>query len=126
MTAPEISPVELRDRLAQPDSPWLIVDCRTDDERALAHVPGSMWIPLHELELRLDELEPYRDRPIAVMCHHGRRSMRAAELLRRSGFGQVWSVAGGIDAWSRTVDPAVPRYEHRMGQWRRLDPGTAG
>jgi len=44
------------------------------------------------------------------MCHHGQRSQRALELLRQSGFGNVKNLRGGIDAWSREVDPAVARY----------------
>jgi rhodanese-related sulfurtransferase len=45
-----------------------------------------------------------------LYCHHGQRSQRALEFLRRSGFERLKNLRGGIDAWSREVDPAVPRY----------------
>ena len=47
---------------------------------------------------------------IVLYCHHGQRSMRALELLHRSGFRKLKNLRGGIDAWSREVDPTVPRY----------------
>jgi len=51
-----------------------------------------------------------RDREIAVLCHSGRRSARVAEFLTANGFENVVNVRGGIDAWSREIDPAVARY----------------
>ncbi len=44
------------------------------------------------------------------MCHSGVRSMAVARYLQDEGFAQVFNLAGGIDAWSREVDPTVPRY----------------
>jgi rhodanese-related sulfurtransferase len=54
------------------------------------------------------ELDP--DRPIVVLCHHGQRSLSVAMWLREQGFDHAQSLAGGIDAWSRTIDPTIPRY----------------
>ncbi|MGD8425918.1 MAG: rhodanese-like domain-containing protein, partial [Gammaproteobacteria bacterium] len=51
-----------------------------------------------------------RDRDIIVMCHHGARSFQVAVFLKHSGFETVINLAGGIDAWSREVDPDVPLY----------------
>jgi rhodanese-related sulfurtransferase len=50
------------------------------------------------------------DQPIAVMCHHGARSLSVANWLREKGFAKAQSVTGGIDLWSRTIDPTIPRY----------------
>ncbi|MGH7753968.1 MAG: rhodanese-like domain-containing protein [Gemmatimonadales bacterium] len=47
---------------------------------------------------------------MVTYCHHGVRSRHAAELLRAAGFASVRSLRGGIDAWSREVNPSVPRY----------------
>jgi rhodanese-related sulfurtransferase len=55
-------------------------------------------------------LAAHRDRRIVVHCHHGGRSLRVANWLRGQGFEQAQSMAGGIDAWSTEIDPAVPRY----------------
>src|SRR5437588_25236 len=54
------------------------------------------------------ELEP--DRDVVVICHHGARSMQAGMFLEKQGFSRVHNLVGGIDAWARTVDPAVPLY----------------
>ena len=50
------------------------------------------------------------DAPIVVLCHHGARSLSVTMWLRNQGFDQAQSLAGGIDAWSRTIDPTIPRY----------------
>lgn len=56
----------------------------------------------------LDRLDP--DRPVVALCHHGMRSLRVAAFLRQNGFAQAVSLAGGIDAWARQIDPAMARY----------------
>ena len=48
--------------------------------------------------------------PIAVLCHHGARSMQVAAFLVQQGFGHVANISGGINAWSSQVDAAVPTY----------------
>ncbi len=85
-----------------------LLDVRTAEELAEAALPGALHIPLHELPARHAELP--RDKPIAVLCHHGVRSETAARFLDKTGFADSMSVAGGIDAYSLTVDPALPRY----------------
>jgi len=45
-----------------------------------------------------------------IYCHTGVRSVYAAAFLQQQGFEEVYSMAGGIDAWSTQVDPAVARY----------------
>ena len=65
-------------------------------------------IPMNEIPARLAELDPAR--PVACLCHHGARSQRVAAFLAQQGFAEVANVAGGIDAWSATREPAVPRY----------------
>ena len=90
--------------------PFVLVDCREPDEHAIAHIAGARLIPLSELVARLAELEPFRDRELAVHCHHGGRSLKAARWLREQGFSRASSMAGGIDAWSLEIDPTVPRY----------------
>ena len=67
-------------------------------------------IPLDELAGRVGELEEWRGQEVVVHCHHGGRSEKACRVLRDAGFGQVSSLDGGIEAWSVTVDPEVPRY----------------
>ena len=85
-----------------------LVDVRTDQEREIARIGGARHIPATELERRLAELDP--DDRIVIHCHKGPRSTRATHLLRAAGYPRVYNLAGGIDAWSREVDPQVPRY----------------
>jgi rhodanese-related sulfurtransferase len=65
-------------------------------------------IPMHTVPMRLQELKA--DQPVAVLCHHGGRSMQVAAFLVQQGFSHVANVAGGIHAWSTQVDASVPTY----------------
>ncbi|MFZ0593582.1 MAG: rhodanese-like domain-containing protein, partial [Bryobacteraceae bacterium] len=47
---------------------------------------------------------------LIVYCHHGVRSLQVVSWLRENGVESCYSLAGGIDRWSREVDPSVPRY----------------
>jgi len=85
-----------------------LLDVRLAEELEEAALDGALHIPLHELPARHAELP--RDKPIAVLCHHGVRSETAARFLDKAGFADTLSVEGGIDAYSLTVDPALPRY----------------
>jgi len=87
-----------------------LLDVRDDDEYAKARIDGSVLVPLSELEARLAELEDWRDRRIVAHCYKGTRSASACKLLLAAGFADVSNLIGGIDAWSLTVDPEVPRY----------------
>ncbi len=85
-----------------------VVDVREPWEAEVAKIAGTQLIPLSEFAARAKSLP--RDKPILIYCHHGGRSMQATQWLRRNGYQDVANVAGGIDAWSREIDPAVPRY----------------
>jgi len=92
------------------DESFLLLDVREPAEYERARIEGAELVPLGQLEARLDALAPWRERPVVVHCWTGGRSARACRLLQQHGFADVWNLAGGIDAWSLTVDPAVPRY----------------
>jgi len=111
----QLWPLDLRDRLGAGE-PLALLDVREDDERAYAAIapaPGvvDLHVPLGEVATRLDEVEDAaRGRSLVVYCHHGQRSMVAAAWLSRRGIADVHNLEGGIDAWSRRVDPSVRRY----------------
>jgi rhodanese-related sulfurtransferase len=90
--------------------PMYLLDVREPGEHATAALPGSVLVPLNELAARPGDLRVPAGVRVVVYCHHGIRSRLAAALLERQGFADVVSLAGGIDAWSLRVDPAVPRY----------------
>jgi rhodanese-related sulfurtransferase len=108
MTEPfEIDTLTLKERL-EGDNPPAVLDVREPWELEIASLEGALSIPLGELTSRAAELP--RDRPLAVMCHHGGRSAQATAWLRNQGFDRATNVAGGIDAWARTIDPTLSRY----------------
>ena len=95
------------DALLRSGADVTLLDVREPWEAEIAALPGAVLIPLGELPDRVGELDP--DREVIAYCHGGVRSLRAAGVLQDAGL-KVRSMAGGIDAWSRTVDPDVPRY----------------
>ncbi|MFO0757931.1 MAG: rhodanese-like domain-containing protein [Byssovorax sp.] len=90
--------------------PVYLLDVRKEWENQTAALPGSVLIPLDELAARADEIEPPPGALVVAYCHHGVRSLSAAALLENIGRPGVASLRGGIDAWSREIDPGVPRY----------------
>src|SRR5262245_65320534 len=100
----QISARELAQHLAN-ERPVLLLDVRRPDEHAFVALPGSVLIPLNELANRLGEVQPAAGAMVVTYCHHGMRSLSAAAILERAGILDVRSLAGGIDAWSREVDP---------------------
>ena len=108
MLDPEITARSLRPAATAAESP-LLLDVREPWEYQTASLPGSILMPMGEVPSRAHaELDP--DAPIVVMCHHGARSLSVAMWLRDQGFTHAQSLAGGIDAWSRPIDPEIPRY----------------
>ena len=103
---PQITPAELKRRLDAGET-LCVLDVREPHEYARAHIGGTL-IPLNDLPQRLHELD--RAQEIVVHCKMGGRSQKAAEFLAQAGFTRLHNLAGGIQAWSETVDPAVPKY----------------
>jgi adenylyltransferase/sulfurtransferase len=103
---PQLAVKELKRRI-DAGEPAYILDVREPWEYKIAQIGGKL-IPMNEIPQRIAEID--RDREIIVHCHHGVRSQRVAEFLQQSGFQRVVNLAGGIDAWSREVDSAVPKY----------------
>lgn len=86
-----------------------LIDVREPWENAIAKIDGCQLIPMGEFAARAhQELDP--DDHMLILCHHGARSLSVTNWLRQQGFDATQSVAGGIEAWSREVDPAIARY----------------
>jgi len=83
------------------------LDVRTPEERAAASIGGTRLLD-QGLAAEIERLP--KDTMLVFHCHHGGRSQAAAEHFRSRGFTNVHNMTGGIDAWSREVDPDVPRY----------------
>ena len=102
--------VEELSEWAREKKSFTLLDVRQPDENATAALPNSQLIPLDELTMRVGEIEQASGVPWVVYCHHGVRSLHAGSWLAGNGFDPVYSLSGGIDAWSQRVDPSVPRY----------------
>jgi adenylyltransferase/sulfurtransferase len=104
---PSVSVQELKRKMDARER-LTLVDVRESWEYEIAQIAGSRLIPLGELEERLTELP--REGILVIQCHSGVRSEQGARLLQQAGFANVYNLEGGIEAWSREVDPTVPRY----------------
>ncbi|MGV8804921.1 MAG: rhodanese-like domain-containing protein [Polaromonas sp.] len=94
----------------------VVLDVREPWELQTASVKAAgftlLAIPMRDIPARLAQLQASlgHEHPIACLCHHGMRSLQVANYLTQSGFGEVVNLQGGIDAWSRELDPSVARY----------------
>lgn len=79
----------------------LLLDVREPAEYAAIHAANAKLIPLGEIGNRLQEIEAYKDKPVAVICRSGRRSAQAVAILQKAGFTQVVNVQGGTNAWEQ-------------------------
>jgi rhodanese-related sulfurtransferase len=86
----------------------VLLDVREPWEYEKARIEGATLMPMRELPSRIGQID--EDKEVVAICHHGGRSMQVAMFLEKQGFKRVHNLVGGIDAWSRTVDPAVPLY----------------
>ncbi len=106
VTIPEISVQDLKAKIDKKEK-FILLDVREPHEYEIAKIPGSTLIPLGALPERYTELD--KSAKLIVHCKMGGRSARAVSLLREKGFDAT-NVAGGINAWSESIDPSVPQY----------------
>jgi len=105
----QIAPQELAAWLADAGrAKPLLLDVREAWEWEAARIEGAQHIPMREVPARLAEID--RNRDVVAVCHHGGRSQQVAMFLEKSGFAKVHNLQGGVDGWSRSVDPSVPLY----------------
>jgi adenylyltransferase/sulfurtransferase len=101
---PEITPTEfekIRDQV-------VLVDVREPHEYEISQISGSKLIPLGELMTRINELDSADQ--IVLQCRTGARSGQAQQLLWDAGYRKTFNMTGGINGYSRDVDPSIPTY----------------
>ncbi len=108
----QISVEQLHQRLSESSERLQLIDVREEQEVAIAHLEGFENLPLSEFaewsSQILTRFDP--DTETLVLCHHGSRSAQMCQWLISQGFTNVKNVAGGIDAYSFTVDSSIPHY----------------
>lgn len=87
-----------------------VLDVRNLEELHIARLGEDIHIPLAELDFRIDELSPYKDRDLVISCRSGIRSARAWHQLRAAGFEKIYNLEGGILAWADHIDTSLPKY----------------
>lgn len=106
----ETSPQEVQRRIDAGEA-LVLIDVREPEEFAITRIEGATLIPMRSIPASVQQLEAKAaEATLVVFCHHGVRSLNVVHWLREQGVPTCQSMAGGIDAWSATVDPSVPRY----------------
>lgn len=86
-----------------------LLDVREPWETEICRIDGALLVPMRDVPAAAASLD--RDEPLVCICHHGARSLQVAQFLEARGVvREIYNLTGGIDAWARTVDPALPRY----------------
>ncbi|HBH54093.1 MAG TPA: rhodanese [Planctomycetaceae bacterium] len=109
LTPIEIDCLSVKQKLDAKE-PFKFIDCREFDEYERVKIEGAELVPMSELAELVGELEPFKNSPLIIHCHHGGRSLRVARWLRNQGFVHAQSMAGGIDKWAQEIDMSLPRY----------------
>lgn len=107
MPIKQLTALELKAKI-QDKAQFILLDVRETYEYEHCHIANSVLIPMNEIPARLRELDI--DQEIVLICHHGTRSMQAANFLAQVGFRHISNLVGGIDAWSIECDSSVLRY----------------
>ncbi len=109
-----ISPHDLKNWLDGESSNPILIDVREENELQIAPFPFEVvHFPLSLSSQWVSDVNEVLDRneSLVVLCHAGVRSWNFASwLLQQNEQLDVWNLEGGIDAWSKDVDPAVPIY----------------
>lgn len=103
-----LTPTELEARLKDEQTAPLLLDVREPWEFEVCHIAGSRHCPMSNIPQAIEELDP--SKPTVVICHHGVRSLQVARFMESKGFGQVFNLEGGVDAWAQEIDPTMARY----------------
>lgn len=103
----EMRSIDVRQAQEMKSRGVLLLDVREPSEYSSGHAPGSVLIPVGQLDQRLKEIQEYRDKPVAVICRSGRRSAAATEILQKAGFTDARNVEGGMIAWEKAGLPIV-------------------
>jgi rhodanese-related sulfurtransferase len=107
----EIGPTDVSDLLERSGGrTFRLIDCREESEWQICRLPDAQLVPLAQFGELASQVFTDTQENIIIYCHHGVRSLRAAEFLRQRGYSHAQSMRGGIDAWSDMVDHGTPRY----------------
>lgn len=102
----EVTAQELVQRQAAGDQ-MLVVDVRSRDEFAAGHVPGAINLPVDTVTGDEPALKDFRQKPVVVYCHSGRRAAMAAKVLEAKGFTRIEHLSGDMQGWGQSGRPVA-------------------
>ncbi|CAK0758576.1 Rhodanese-related sulfurtransferase [Gammaproteobacteria bacterium] len=103
-----LSPMQLKEYLNQARVAPFLLDVREPWEYQVCRLEGAQLLPMRQIPTSYQTLD--KNRETVVICHHGVRSYQVAYFLEHMGFTNVINLTGGVAAWARDVDPAMPVY----------------
>jgi adenylyltransferase/sulfurtransferase len=112
MELPEMTVQELKQLLDSGADDFVLVDVRNPNEYEIAQIPGSVLVPLPDIErgVGVEKVkELLNGHRLIAHCKMGGRSAKALGILKQAGIEGI-NLKGGINAWSLEVDPSVPQY----------------
>ena len=104
MTAIEFSTLLLS------EAPPVMIDVRESHELIHGMIEGAIHIPMNEIPARLEELGPYQNKTVAIICRSGKRSAQVGQFLEHVGFNDVINLEGGMNSWAIDVDTTMSTY----------------
>ena len=94
----EVTPDQLA-HMRRAGEDFLLIDVREREEQAKGTIPGAIGLPRGILEVSIDQITTDKDRKLVLYCGGGGRSALAAVSLKKMGFRNVLSLAGGYGRW---------------------------
>ena len=104
----EITSGELKQMMDTQKDSFFLLDVRSSQEWDICHIENSTLIPLPDLSSHMNEVP--QDKKVITICHTGRRSLTALNLLKDVGISNVQSLKGGVEEWATKIDPNMARY----------------
>jgi rhodanese-related sulfurtransferase len=100
---PSVNTLEATQLINREDA--LMVDVREQAEYAQSHILNARLLPLSQIEVKIGDIDKFKDKPVILYCATGNRSSTAASVLRKGGFSKVFNLSGGFSAWQQAGLP---------------------
>lgn len=102
-----LSPYDATQKMNAGDS--IFLDVRDESEFKGGHLLNARSMPVNKLAERMHEIEKFKDKPVVVYCDNGMRASRAVGKLKKAGFSDLYTLAGGLVAWEKANLPTVTK-----------------
>ncbi len=102
-----LSPYDATQKMNAGDS--IFLDVRDDGEFKGGHLLNARSMPVNKLAERMHEIEKFKEKPVVIYCDNGMRASRAAGKLKKAGFSDLYTLAGGLVAWEKANLPTVTK-----------------